>query len=161
MNGKITPLQYDWAGLATKVGQMQAKGATNQAIGVAHGWEILTPGGPYGTPSLPENTARYIILFSDGLNTQNRWWGDGHTEGTAEDDEIDTRMNRVCSAAKADGVIIYTVYVHTAAGSSSDSEPLQNCATDSSKYYNLTSASQIAAAFADITKKITNVRVSM
>jgi Flp pilus assembly protein TadG len=161
MDGNVTPLEYDWADLATKAGKMQAAGSTNQAIGVAHGWEILTPGGAYGTPALPDNTTRYIILLSDGLNTQNRWWGDGHTEGTPEDEQIDTRMNKVCSAAKADGVIIYAVYVHTAAGSSTSSTPLQNCATDTSKYYNLTSSSQIAAAFADITKKITNVRVSM
>ena len=38
---------------------------------------------------------------------------------------------------------------------------LKNCATDTQKYYDLTSSADIAAAFADITKKITNVRVSM
>jgi hypothetical protein len=37
---------------------------------------------------------------------------------------------------------------------------LQNCATDSSKYYDLTSASQIQAAFASIGQQITNLRVS-
>jgi len=68
-------------------------------------------------------------------------------------------MNQVCSAAKADGVVIYTLYVHVNGGG--NSAPLRNCASDSSKYYDLTSSSQIAAAFADITKKITNVRVSM
>jgi hypothetical protein len=162
MEGHTTPLGYNWTDLNTKVGQMQAMGSTNQAIGVAHGWEMLVPGGPFGAPAtLPPNTTRYIILFSDGLNTQNRWWGDGHTEGTSDDDQIDARMNLVCSAAKTDGVIIYTMYVHTAAGSAATSTPLQNCASDTSKYYNLTSSSQIAAAFADITKKITNVRVSM
>jgi hypothetical protein len=160
MDGSVVSLEYDWSDLTTKVDKMQASGSTNQAIGVAHGWEMLTSGGPYGTPALPDNTSRYIILFSDGLNTQNRWWGDGHTEGTPEDDKIDDRMDKVCSAAKADGVIIFTVYVHTGTGAA-QSDPLQNCASDSSKYYNLTSSSQISAAFADITKKITNVRVSM
>jgi len=160
MDGSVASLEYDWSDLTTRVDKMQASGSTNQAIGVAHGWEMLTPGGAYGTPALPDNTSRYIILFSDGLNTQNRWWGDGHTEGTPEDDKIDDRMDKVCSAAKADGVIIFTVYVHTGTGAA-QSDPLQNCASDSSKYYNLTSSSQIAAAFADITKKITNVRVSM
>ncbi|HKU65583.1 MAG TPA: pilus assembly protein [Rhizomicrobium sp.] len=160
MSGKVTPLEYDWSDLAAQVKNMQAKGSTNQAIGVAHGWIMLTPNGPYGTPALPANTTRYIILFSDGLNTQNRWWGDGRTEGTPDDDKIDNRMELVCDAAKADGVVIYTLYVHTAVGAP-PSPPLQNCASDASKYYNLTSSSQIAAAFADITKKITNVRVSM
>lgn len=162
MYGDVTPLGYDWGDLATKVEALQAKGATNQAIGVAHGWQLMVPGGSYGSPgALPANTTRYIILFSDGLNTQNRWWGDGSTEGTAEDKLIDDRMKAACSAAKDDGVVIYTIYVHTAVGAAADSAPLLNCASDSSKYYNLTSSAQIATAFADITKKITNVRVSM
>jgi hypothetical protein len=68
-------------------------------------------------------------------------------------------MNLACSAAKADGVVIFTMYVHVGGGG--NSTPLQNCASDTSKYYDLTSSAQIADAFADITKKITNVRVSM
>ena len=137
---------------------MQAKGSTNQAIGMAHGWLSMTPGNPYGAAAVPANTTRYIILLSDGLNTQDRWWGDGSTEGTSDDDKIDDRMNKVCAAAKTDGVIVYSLYVHVNGGG--NSTPLKNCATDSSKYYDLTSSSQIAAAFADITKQITNVRVS-
>jgi hypothetical protein len=159
MYGDTVALGYDWTDLASKVDALQAKGATNQAIGVAHGWEMLVPNGPFGAPALPANTTRYIILFSDGLNTQNRWWGDGSTEGTTEDGYIDTRMGLACAAAKADGVVIYTLYVHTGGGG--NSAPLEACASDPSKYYDLTSSAQIATAFADITKKITNVRVSM
>jgi len=151
MAGKITPLEYDWTDLNTKVDAMQAAGTTNQAIGVANGWQAVTTGGAYGAPVLPANTTRYIILLSDGLNTQNRW-------GSVASD-INARMKLACDNAKADQVVIYTLYVHTGGGG--NSAPLQDCATDSSKYYDLTSSAQIAAAFADITKKITNVRVSM
>jgi hypothetical protein len=162
MYADVTPLQHDWTDLASKVDALQAKGSTNQGVGVAHGWQLLVPSGTYGSPGpLPANTTRYIILFSDGLNTQNRWWGDGSTEGTTQDGYIDTRMNLACSAAKADGVVIYTLYVHAAVGDAPDSPSLQSCASDTTKYYNLSSSAQIAAAFADITKKITNVRVSM
>ncbi|HMH66042.1 MAG TPA: hypothetical protein VK515_10665, partial [Rhizomicrobium sp.] len=160
MNGNVVPLEYDWSDLSSKVTAMQARGSTNQAVGVAHGWMALTQGNPYGAPALPANTTRYIILFSDGLNTQNRWWGDGSTEGTSDDDKIDDRMSAVCTAAKTDKVVIYTIYVHISSGEAATSAPLQDCASDSSKYYNLTSSAQIAAAFADITKQITNVRVS-
>ncbi|HWM60783.1 MAG TPA: pilus assembly protein TadG-related protein [Rhizomicrobium sp.] len=159
MYGNVTPLEYDWTDLATRVNGMQAKGSTNQAIGVAHAWQALTPGNPYAAPSVPPNTARYIILFSDGLNTQDRWWGDGSTEGTTQDGYIDDREKKVCTAAKADGVVIYTVFMDVG-GSHGDSAPLKNCASDTSKYYDLTAASQIATAFADITRQITNVRVS-
>ncbi len=151
MAGNVEPLGYDWTTLAAKVDAMQANGNTNQAIGVAHGWQAITTGGAYGAPAVPANTTRYIILFSDGLNTQNRW--------SSNASSIDTRMGLACDAAKTDKVVIYTLYVHTGGGG--NSAPLLDCASDPSKYYDLTSSSQIAAAFADITKKITNVRVSM
>lgn len=155
----VTPLGYDWTSLNTQVGNMQAAGSTNQAIGVANGWQMLTPGNPYGTPAVPANTARYIILLSDGLNTQDRWWGDGSSENTTDDGYIDDRENKTCAAAKADGVIIYSLYVNIN-NSDGNSDPLSKCATDSSKYFVLSSASQISGAFAAIAQQITNVRVS-
>jgi hypothetical protein len=136
---------------------MTASGSTNQPVGLASGWQMLTPGNPYGTPSVPPNTTRYIILLSDGLNTQDRWWGNGQ-EGTSDDAKIDDRMDLTCTNAKADGIVIYTLYVNI--GGANDSVPLQKCATDSSKYFKLTSASQISTAFATIAAQITNVRVS-
>jgi len=155
----VTPLGYNWSNLNSQIGAMKANGSTNQAIGVAHGWQMLTPGAPYGTPALPDNTTRYIILLSDGLNTQDRWWGDGGTENSSDDAKIDDRMNQACSAAKADGVVIYTVYVNIN-NSDGNSTPLQNCASDSSKFFPLSSASQISTAFATIAQQITNLRVA-
>jgi Flp pilus assembly protein TadG len=152
------PLNYGWTSLTNKITAMTPNGSTNQAIGVAHGWQMLTPGNPYGTPTVPANTARYMILFSDGLNTQDRWWGDGSTEGTSDDDNIDDRMSAACSAAKADGIVIYTLFVHI--GTDGNSQPLEDCATDDSKYYDLTSTAQIQGAFDEIAQQITNVRVS-
>jgi Flp pilus assembly protein TadG len=158
MPGVVTALESNWTDLASKLDAMQAGGSTNQAIGVAHGWMTLTNSAPYSPGAVPSNTTRYLILLSDGLNTQDRWWGDGSTEGTTDDAKIDARLSSVCSAAKTDGVIVYSLYVHVNGGG--NSAPLKDCATDTTKYYDLTSASQIATAFADITKQITNVRVS-
>jgi Flp pilus assembly protein TadG len=148
----------DVTALGKLVDKMQAAGSTNQAIGVAHGWQMLTKGDPYGTLALPANTSRYIILLSDGLNTQNRWWGNGSTEGTVQDGYIDDRMKLTCDAAKKDGVVIYTLYVHVNGGG--NSTPLTNCATDTAHYYDLTTAAAIDTAFSDIAQKITNVRLS-
>ncbi len=56
---------------------------------------------------------------------------------------------------KADGVTIYTVLVM-----SGNSSILQNCASDSSKYYALSNTGQISTAFAQIGQQITNLRIS-
>jgi len=87
----------------------------------------LTNSAPYSPGTVPSNTTRYLILLSDGLNTQNRWWATAVPRARPDDALIDGRLNSVCSAAKTDGVIIYSLYVHVNGGG--NSTPLQNCAT--------------------------------
>ena len=151
----VTTLTYDWTALSSAVDAMVANGGTNQTIGLAHGMQMLTQGDPYNPPSLPNNTTRYIILLSDGLNTMDRWYGNGSSQSTS----VDTRMAAACSNAKAAGFIIYTVFVDLG-GTQGNSTVLQNCATDSSKYYDLTTSGSIVTTFNQIAQQITNLRVA-
>ena len=60
-----------------------------------------------------------IILMTDGLNTQNRWY--------TSQNSIDTRQATTCTNAKAAGITVYTVQVNT--GGDPTSTLLKNCAT--------------------------------
>ncbi len=60
---------------------------------------------------------------------------------------------------QAQGFIIYTVFVDLG-GTQGNSTVLQNCASDSSKYYDLTTATAIVSTFSQIGQQITSVRVS-
>ena len=151
----VVGLSYDWSSLSTAVDNMAADGGTNQTIGLVWGWHALTNSDPLNSGSLPAGTARYIIILSDGLNTYNRWFNTGNVDSP----DIDARMNLVCSNAKADGIVVYAVFVDIG-GAQGNSSVLQNCASDSSKYFDLTSAGQINAAFAAIGQQITNLHVS-
>ncbi len=139
---KISPLGYNWSDLATQIGNMTPNGYTNQAIGVAHGWQMLTPGDPWATPAVPANTARYIILFSDGLNTQDRWYITPTAQMDNGNANIDDRLvktsalksNGVCDNAKADGIIVYAIYVHLT-GDPPDSASMRACATDTQQVF--------------------------
>jgi Flp pilus assembly protein TadG len=148
-------LGYNWTALSTEVDAMTANGSTNQTIGLQHGWATLTSGAPYSAPSLPANTTQYIILVSDGLNTQDRWYGDGSNQSTS----VDSRMSATCTNAKAAGIVIYTIFVDLN-GTQGNSSVLQNCATDSSKYFDLTTSNSIITTFNQIAQEITAVRVS-
>ena len=73
----VMPLSYDWTAMKTLVDSMYPDGNTNQAIGLAHGWMSLVGGGPYPTPPAEDPKYKYskvIILLTDGLNTQDRWY---------------------------------------------------------------------------------------
>jgi hypothetical protein len=148
-------LSYDWTALGNKIDAMQPNGATNQTIGLVWGWHALSQGAPLNAPALPDNTQRVIILLSDGLNTQDRWYGNGYQQSS----DVDNRMAQACFNAKAAGITIYAVFVDIN-GAQGNSSVLQSCASDLSKYYDLTSSSQIQSAFADIGQQITNLRVT-
>jgi len=148
---QIAPLSYDWTGLGSEVDSMTPNGNTNQTIGLAWGWQSLTDGNPMNSGPLPSLTQRVIILLSDGVNTQNRW--------TQSQSSIDAREQEACTNAKAEGVTIYTVFVDLN-GTSGSSAVLQNCASDASKYFDLTTSSAITTAFTTIGTQITNLRVA-
>ncbi|HWA29768.1 MAG TPA: TadE/TadG family type IV pilus assembly protein [Rhizomicrobium sp.] len=143
--------------LTDELNTLVANGNTNQGIGVAWGWQALTDGDPLDPGTLPQNTQKIIILLSDGLNTQNRW--------TSTQTSIDDREKVACDNAKSDHVLIYSIFVDIG-GTQGSSSALQYCAGstpgsgDSSKYYDLTSASQIDDAFKAIGTQITQLRVA-
>ena len=57
------------------------------------------------------------------------------------------------------GFIIYTIFVDLS-GTQGNSTVLQNCATDSSKYFDLTTSGAIVTDLQPIAQQITNLRVS-
>ena len=148
-----------WTNLANTVSAMQAGGGTDQPIGLAWGWMLLTDNSPIIDPGpLPSGTQDVIILLSDGLNTMDRWSGDGHDQ----DSGTDARMAKVCANAKAanPNVLIYTVYVDVN-NATGNSAVLASCAsTPTSKYnFDLTSPDQIITAFNLIGNELTKLRV--
>jgi Flp pilus assembly protein TadG len=156
-------LNYNWSGLNTEVNAMTPNGTTDQPIGLEWGWMAMTQGAPFNPPALPSNTSRVIILLSDGLNTQDRWYTgaiEPPPEYLAEDTDVDARMNLICSAVKADGITIYTIYVDLN-GTQGSSTVLQNCASDPTKYFDLTTSGQIVTTLNRIGTQITQLRVAL
>ena len=140
--------------LNSEITNMVAGGATNQTIGLAWGWQTLTDGNPMNSGALPKDTQPVIIILSDGLNTMDRWTGDGSNQ----DSGTDARMALVCTNVKAAGITVYAVFVDLN-GTQGNSTVLQNCASDPGKYFDLTSSNQIIATFNQIGTQITQLRV--
>jgi Flp pilus assembly protein TadG len=148
----VMGLSYDWTGMNSLVNNMTANGNTNQAIGLQLGWESLVGGGPFTAPSMDPNYtySQIIILLTDGLNTQDRWY--------TSQSSIDTRQATTCSNIKAAGITLYTIQVNT------DGDPtstlLQNCASSSDKFFLLTSASEIVTTFNQIGTNLSRLYVA-
>lgn len=149
-------LGYDWTALDAKVDAMYPNGSTNQTIGLVWAWHALTPTAPMNAPAIDTTgtTQQYIILLSDGLNTQDRWYGNGSDVSS----QVDARMALVCANAKAAGIQIYTVQVNT--GGDPTSTVLKNCASSADKFYELKSATAIVSTFNTIASQLAALRIS-
>ncbi len=149
---EATGLSYDWNGMNSLVNSMQPNGNTNQAIGLQLGWLSLVGGGPFTAPAKDPNYvySQVIILLTDGLNTQDRWY--------TSQSKIDDRQEMTCSNIKAAGITLYTIQVNT--GGDPTSTLLKNCASSSDKFFLLTSADEIVTTFDQIGTNLSKLRVA-
>lgn len=153
-------MSYDWTTMNSTVSGLIANGGTNQPIGLVMGWHSLVGIGPFTSPPKDANYqyTDVIILLSDGLNTWNRWYGNGSSTNTSVDYRMyDSSGNGTCKNIKAAGVTMYTIQVNT--GGDPTSSVLQNCASSSDKFVMLTSGSQIIATFDNIGKQLAQLRI--
>ncbi len=161
---EVTGLHYNWGTktstdattLHGKINQMQAVGNTNVTIGTVWGWHLLSPaeiftqGTAYGTA----NTQKYLILLTDGDNTQNRF--------TSTESSINARTTAACNNIKAlkdaEGkpyIKIYTIRVING-----NADLLRNCATETSMYYDVQNATQLSGVFSAIGSEIANLHLA-
>lgn len=151
----ITPMSNQWSSLKSQITAMTPSGNTNQAIGLFWGWQTLnTDNDPFKAPAKDANWVYkdFIVLLSDGMNTQNRW--------STTQSAIDTRQATLCQNIKAQKVTVFTIQVNI---NSKDptSSVLRNCATDPTKDFQIiTQSGDTTAAFDNIVNMIAKLRIA-
>jgi Flp pilus assembly protein TadG len=145
-------LSYDWPSMTNLVDAMSPNGNTNQAIGLVWGWLSLAGGGPFDVPKMDSdyNYKQIIILLTDGLNTEDRWY--------SQQSSVDAREQITCDNIKAAKITLYTIQVNTTGDPTSSL--LQNCASSADKFFLLTNANDMVATFEAIGTNITKLRVA-
>ena len=148
----VKGLTDEWDNMKTLVDSMTPNGNTNQAIGLQVGWMSLVGGGPFTVPAMDPDFKyqQVIILLTDGLNTEDRWYNSAT--------DIDARQQITCDNLRTAKVDVYTIQVNT--GGDPTSTLLQNCASDPAKFYLLTSADQMTATLNAIGTNLTKLRVA-
>jgi hypothetical protein len=151
-------MSNDWQALKDKITAMTPAGNTNQGVGMAWRWQSLsTTNGPIAAPDKANNYVYkdYIVLLSDGLNTQNRW--------TTRRTDIDERQAKLCAninADKTNPVTVFTIQVNID-NKDALSEVLKNCATPKDgSFQMITSTTQTSDAFKKILTQISKLRVA-
>jgi hypothetical protein len=167
---KVQPLTDNWNALRATASSMQPSGCTNVTIGARFGLSGLSPTDVLGAGSAPlgdTSTDKYLIILTDGDNTQNRAV-DGcngsltQVERDARQAQIDAKTRAMCADIKAKAtsgkpdVRVFTIRVMAG-----NQALLRDCATNASMYKEVNDAGQIDAVFREIIREITALRLTM
>jgi Flp pilus assembly protein TadG len=143
-----------YSALTSKISSMAAQGNTNVTIGAAWGWHLLDDKIPF-TDAKPYNTKdlqKYLILMTDGDNTENRF--------QQSESAMDDRTEMVCANIKAlpnntaNNPSTKAIKVWTIRVMNGDATLLQNCATTTDMYVNVTDPNQLEGVFGSIGSEI-------
>lgn len=173
---KMRRLSTDFTAIRNDIDALVADGNTNIPIGMAWGWNTLSPSAPFAD-GIAYNTPKHqkiLVLMTDGENTISQrdtpndgtyaatgyiWQGrviksNGQPllQGATDDTRtaaLDYRLGLICTNMKAKNIEVYTIRVQE--GSSS---LLQACASDRDHYYNVTDSSTLTAVFQSIAGQI-------
>jgi hypothetical protein len=127
---------------------MTPTGNTNVTIGLAWGFQLLSPVSPFNAPPPAPDLDKVIVMLTDGENTQNRW--------SSSASAIDARTSKACDNIKAANIKIYTVRVIDG-----DVTLLKSCASKPSMYYDVQQAGQLSSVFVSIAQMLANLRIAM
>lgn len=147
----------------TAIDALTPSGNTYIAPGLLWAWRTISPNTPYADgASYGSRTRKFIVLMTDGFNTQspNYPWHDASNVGDASCSDVtgaNCLTKKTCDSVKSKGITIFTVAFQVA--DSTVKSILQNCASNSSNYYDSASAADLQTAFQSIGRSVTQVRI--
>jgi Flp pilus assembly protein TadG len=148
----LMPLSNDFTALKAKVDALYPDGNTNQGIGLAWAWQTLSDGPFAYPPHSPDYVyEKFVILMSDGVNTENRWSTNVNT--------INARQATTCATMKAapHNITIFAIQVETGGGA--EQAVMKNCATPG-KFRKISDPTQLTNVFTDIATEISKLRLA-
>jgi Flp pilus assembly protein TadG len=152
--------QAGYDAITAKISAMQAAGNTNVTIGAMWGWHLLDDLPPYteAKPYQTKNLQKFLILMTDGDNTENRF--------STSESSINGRTEKVCANIKAlpqntahnpatPAIKVWSIRVI-----SGNADLLKGCATDSTTYVSVTNANQLEGVFTKIGTEIASLHLA-
>lgn len=167
-NATLVPLTNDTTTLKAKVQALVSGGNTAGHVGTAWTYYMLSPKWASVLPTLSKpvaygtaDTKKIAVLMTDGEYNQEHDANGVATGSTGAGSSVNvvdspTQAKSICSSMKANGIEVYTVGFDLGSNATAINT-LQNCASDSSHFYNSATGDALRAAFRDIALKISTL----
>jgi Flp pilus assembly protein TadG len=152
-------LTDNWAQLRSVANSMTPAGKTDITLGARIGLATLSNTGPIagGSPPGTPDIYKYMILLTDGDNTEDRFNNIAAGVGSAA--AIDAKTAAICAAIR-NSAIAQNVKIFSVRVIEGNRGLLQNCASSPQLYYEVNTASEIDKVFQTILREITELKLS-
>jgi Flp pilus assembly protein TadG len=165
----IQPLTNSASALNTSIDSYAANGGTAGHIGIAWGWNMISPNfsDVFNGASTPaaytdDSTIKAVVMMTDGDMTTAYKTGDAPPLA-AQAVESRTDLAALCTAMKAKGIVVYTVgfgLLSVPAAKRPDAiDAIKTCASDPSKFFDTETEVQLTAAFDVIATELSALRI--
>lgn len=136
---------------------MKASGNTYMPSGLLWGWRTLDRAEPLANsaPAGVSDQDRILVLMTDGQNTKSKS-GIYHTGNNKND--ADNKTRTLCGKIKGEDITVYTIAYEVSDNSTKNL--LEGCATDRTKFYDASNASELNKAFEDIADSLKELRIT-
>jgi len=146
--------------ISDKISSLVAAGNTNVTMGAVWGWHLLDEQAPFteGKPYQTKNLQKFLILMTDGDNTENRF--------STSESSINNRTKAACDNIKAlpqntaNNPATPAIKVWSIRVISGNADLLKGCATDSTTYVSVTDANQLEGVFTKIGTEIASLHLA-
>jgi hypothetical protein len=174
----ILPLSSNAATIKSRIDSFDVSGSTSGQIGIAWGWYMISPNWNTLWPSNgaaaynSAETLKAVVIMTDGaFNTPycsgviSRQAGSGSGSNSAKIDCDATngdpfaQSRALCTAMKAQGVVVYTVGFSITAGTE-EAQVLADCASTPANVFLPADGGDLSEAFAAIGRDIKQLRIS-
>lgn len=166
----VTPLTSDKTTLTNAIDAMVASGPTHVNVGAIWGWRLISPEEPFdeGVAYGTSGWSKAIILMTDGESTAYSFvksayrFPNDEVLGTSSISSmvsiLDDRLSETCTNIKDTEITLYTITFDVS--SSSLQTLMENCATDSDKYYDSPSEDELERTFRAIAAELKKIHLS-
>jgi hypothetical protein len=174
-NTQIVPLTDNRDTLHDTIDDLPATGNTAGSLGFLWAWYLLSPNFGYVWPEISRpapygkaNLLKAAIIMTDGeFNTvhydgtvsRESSGGSARNKSYAHNGEPYTQSRAYCDAMKAQDIVVYTVGFGITTGSAA-ANVLSYCASSSSHFYLAQNAASLSAAFDQIARNISSLRLT-
>lgn len=153
----VQPLTANTQSIQDQLTDMTPYAWTNIALGISHGWHLLSPNAPYtqGAEYNDGKTLKAIVLLTDGRQTALSWGPNGKQSRKNGEDNLE----KTCTNVKAlnDNPDEPRFIIITVAFDLDDEDTvnrLRDCATSDEYFYEAEDNGQLSSAFDAITQQI-------